>query len=977
MNTNRQAFVGRSRELDELQRALDVTVSGNGQLVMLAGEPGIGKTRSVLEFTSAIKETKTRVLWGRCVDEQGSPAYWPWIQVIRSYVQQSSGRDLRDDMGVGVVDIAVIVPQIKDELPDIEEPLEIEPAQARFRLFDSIASFLRKVSQREPVVIILDDIHWADRSSLMLLEFIARETADCRVMILCLYRDTELTRQNPLNRTLAELIRLPNISQLFLRGLPADDVKRLVARLAGFDPPDELIDVLHERTEGNPFFVVEVASLLVQDGELTREGLPESERWVAKIPQGVRLLIGRRLDRLSPECNQALAIAAIIGREFSFPILDRLLDDVSEDALIDLLEEALSVGVIEEMQETPTGYQFTHALIQETLAAEFTSARRVRLHAKIAQNLETIYGDQVDFHASEVAHHLAEAEPLIGSDDLVKYSLIAGERALNGYAHEEAIAIFERALTSKEHLPMDSDTASLLFGMGRAQVATLQRQDALQSMRQAFEYCVETCDVTRAVNIAEHLPLIPGVEGVAQLISNALELTKPNSHDSARCLSRYGLALNYELGDYQGASKAFEEALKIASRLGDDDLEMRVLANFSSVDGANCQFEKCHSKSLRCIEMARIANQPYAEIRSHFWAMNSSHMEGNLDALLHHAEAALSLAEKLRVKALEAGSLFSIAITLGFSGDWAGGRRYSDRGLGSSPNDLRLLAVGSLAAFMDGDKEHGSGLLKRLEDVSRATVPNTSLEYAVHLSVMPTIARLTEDASLLDLAETSARTLLDSSAITPAVEFHHVRPSLALVAAYKGDREAAREQYEHLLASFETYDEPKMMGVTSSEGILGLLSATMGRLTDSVNHYQNAWDFCRITRHRYQQVWTGYEYAGVLLKRDETGDVQKAREILETSLEIAIESNMRILVERIQQLQSQFDRVALESDSAPAGLTRREAEVLKLIAAGKTNRDIAEELFITVPTAARHVSNIFSKIGVNNRTEAAAYSSRH
>ena len=190
--------------------------------------------------------------------------------------------------------------------------------------------------------------------------------------------------------------------------------------------------------------------LLAQEGELTPERLDGRESWSVRIPEGVREVIGRRLERLSERCNETLTVASVIGREFGPDQLERLIDDLSEDRLLEVLEEALSARVIEELPRALGRYQFTHALIQETLAEELSLTRRVRLHARIAEALEELYGEDADPHAGELAHHFGEAEALLGPEKLVRYSLVAGESALAAHAHEQALAHFERALAAKE-----------------------------------------------------------------------------------------------------------------------------------------------------------------------------------------------------------------------------------------------------------------------------------------------------------------------------------------------------------------------------------------------------------------------------------------------------------------------------------------------------------------------------------------------
>ena len=497
-------FVGRQREMGDLKACLEDALSGRGRLVMLVGEPGIGKTRTAQELATYAGLRGAQVLWGRSYEEQGVPPYWPWVQAIRSYVRERDPEQLRSEMGAGAADIAEIVSDVKERLPGLKPAPQLEPEQARFRLFDSITTFLKTASQRQPLVLVLDDLHWADQPSLMLLQFVARELGGARLLIIGTYRDMELSRQHPLAETLGELTRERLFQRVLLRGLTQEDVGRFIELAAGVTPPSALVTSVYTQTEGNPLFVTEVVRLLVQEGELSTDNVRETDSWTVRIPEGVREVIGRRLNRLPQRCNETLTAALILGREFTLDQLKPLSEDTSDDRLFEVLEEALAARVIEELPQSVGRYQFTHALIQETLAEELSLTRRVRLHARIAQALEDLYGDDSEAHAAELAQHFAQAQTVLGTEKLVHYSLLAGKRALSARAYEEAEAHSQRglvgkgvALTGTEPAP-DGQSAALLSCLGQAQVGTLSGFGgiaALTTFTRAFDYYVSIGEV--------------------------------------------------------------------------------------------------------------------------------------------------------------------------------------------------------------------------------------------------------------------------------------------------------------------------------------------------------------------------------------------------------------------------------------------------------------------------------------------------
>ena len=321
-------FVGRQREMGELRAALEESIAGRGRLAVLVGEPGIGKTRTAQELASYAETRGARVLWGRCHDQPGMLPFWPWIQATRSYIRQQQPEQLRSEMGPGAADIAQIVPELNERLSNIQTPPTVEPEQARFRLFDSLATFLKTASQYQPLVIILDNLHWADKSSLNFLEFLSQELQESHLLIVCTYRDIDLSRQHPLSEALGELTREASFHRLALPGLSVEDVDSFLQSDAGVEIPEGLAEIIHSHTEGNPLFVTEVVRMLQLEGELPLQGTPGFEGLDIKMPQGIREVIGRRLNRLSDRCNEVLTIASVIGREFENSLLVHLAQGV-------------------------------------------------------------------------------------------------------------------------------------------------------------------------------------------------------------------------------------------------------------------------------------------------------------------------------------------------------------------------------------------------------------------------------------------------------------------------------------------------------------------------------------------------------------------------------------------------------------------------------------------------------------------------
>ena len=899
-------FVGRQREMGELKAALEDTLSGRGRMVMLVGEPGIGKTRTAQELATYAGLRKAQVLWGRCYEGEGAPPYWPWVQAIRAYVRERDTDQLQMEMGAGMADIAEIVSDVRERLPGLPSPAVLEPEQARFRLFDSICAFLTRASRTQPLVLVLDDLHWADQPSLLLLEFMARELSGARLLLVGTYRDMELSRGHRLSTTLGELNRERLFQRVLLRGLDQDDVGRFIELASGVSPPSGLVEAVHRQTEGNPLFVTEVVRLLVQQGDLTSEEINTRDSWSVRIPEGVREVIGRRLDRLSERCNETLTVASIIGREFTLDLVKPLIEDITEDRLLEVLDEALASRVIEELPKTVGRYQFTHALIQETLAGELSTSRKARMHAQVAQAMEVLYGGESDSHAAELAYHFAEAAPIVGAEKLAHYSLLAGEQALASFANEEALAHFESALAVKDISLIvaepagDPETAALLFGRGRAQAATLPRHqihEAVMSLSRALDYYAESGDSDRAVAVAEYpfYPLIGQRIGNDRLIARALALVDPDSPRAGRLLSRYGRLMGLEEGDYDGAQEAFDKALAIARREDDPALEMSTLADAANVDLIHLRFQDSLEKSMRAIELAGRTDDPYAQVLARYTAVLDNLQLGCLEVARQQASDLLAPAEGLRDRFWQCMALRANQDAAQLAGYFDAARDFSDRALAASAAEPRALCARAVLEYEIGDFVQGEVFLDRLAEVMRLTPRGPTMEYAVTAMAAATVARISGTADRLDLAQAAAEPVLSSNTAAPYCTAD-TRLGMALLSVERGDIPTATEQYAALQSWRGTIFIFANLVV---DRVLGLLSHKMGNLDQAIGHFEESLTFCREEGFRPELAWTCCDYADVLFQRDGDGDQVKAKAMLDESLAISSELGMRPLIERV------------------------------------------------------------------------------
>ncbi|HEX2180440.1 MAG TPA: protein kinase [Actinomycetota bacterium] len=563
-------FVGREAESRELRLMLDAARKGSGGVALLVGEPGIGKTRMAEELATYGRMNGAQVLTGRCYEGEGAPAYWPWIQVIRSSVHDRSAEALASEMGSGAGYIAEIVSDVKQALPNVQSPAGTDLESSRFQLFDSVTTFLRNAARHRPMVVFLDDVHWADKPSLLLLDFVSRQLRDAKILVVCTYRDIELGRQHPLSQSLASIFREPNTRRILLRGLTEADVARYIKLTVGSEPAESLVRAIQTETEGNPFFVSETVRLLASEGRL-EAGTASS--WSLTIPQGVKEVIGRRLDMLSAECNQVLTLASVLGREFELPAIELLTGKPPED-LLEALDEAVAARVL---APAAGGYRFAHALIRETLYDELSTAKRLRLHKAAGEVLEKLGSDDPDRFLSELAHHFFESSALGEVDKAIGYARRAGDKAMRQLAFEEAAVQYDHALQALELSDAgdEEEHCRLLLALGQAQISSAEIPAALRTFRAAFKHAQEAGLVDETALAALGIgDVLTDVGSVSQELVETLEaaLAAGAGRESAlrvRLLARLGEAYRFDPSTKHKEDELTREALALARRVGD------------------------------------------------------------------------------------------------------------------------------------------------------------------------------------------------------------------------------------------------------------------------------------------------------------------------------------------------------------------------------------------------------------------------
>ncbi|HEY4281125.1 MAG TPA: BTAD domain-containing putative transcriptional regulator [Conexibacter sp.] len=863
-----RAFVGRERQLDRLMTGIEELQHGRGSLFLVRGEAGMGKTWLAEEAAARAGEHGALVLSGRCWESGGAPAYWPWVQCLRKLVQQTEPDTLAGQLGVGAVDIARILPEIGELIPNQPPYPDVDPEGARFRLFDAVSTLLRHAARARPITLVLDDLHAADAPSLLLLRFLVDALDEAPLLVIATRRDSDPSANERFAPTGAELARSDRFRDIALGGLDRDDVARQIDAAGAGVASDQLVTAIHARTDGHPFFVAELVRLLVDDAPLEA------------IPHGVRAVVAQHLRLLSEDCRRLLAVASVVGREFTSAALAHA-DHVDPETITETLEPALAAKLLKSIAGAPGHFRFAHELVREVLYDELAISRRMHLHRAVAEALEAVHAPELGPQVAALAHHFFLAGAVA---EAVDYATRAAERAMSELAYEEAARLYEMAAVAheREHDADASVRCELLLGLAAAQASA-------NDMISARETFVRAADLARTAGAAEQLAraalglagrdvVLPADDPRAvPLLDEALAAVGENGGVlRARLLARLGCA--------GGMPSRVFEAIDLARRLGDPATLAWTLHARAFLMWSPDSVTELLALAEEMIAAAESAHDPEQAINGHLLRLELLVALGATPAAHDELAMAARLARELRLPyarwhvAVHETGLALLEGSFERADALIDQRRHLSTRASSAETNITAV-VQRFPLLLE--QRRLDELRPALSQIATAN-PTTSLFRCL-------LARLESEAGNHDAAREALVRLArdDWACVTRDTAWLLAVPLLAEVAWLLDDQDHASQLYD-LLTPYASLVAvaPHVFSIGAVSRYLGNLAATLSRLDEAVHRLEQAAE----TNARIGAwPWAAHakaDHARVLLARQAPGDREHARELLREALAI-------------------------------------------------------------------------------------------
>jgi DNA-binding CsgD family transcriptional regulator len=976
-STSAYPLAGRAGELEKLGKLLPRAAGEGRRVALIAGEPGVGKSRLVREFAGAAAESGALVLYGAS-DPAARAPYGPFVEALDRLARVSDPTELRAALGAGG-ELARLLPELSARFADLPEPIAADPDTERHRLHIAVSETLAKLSERRPILLVIEDAHWADGPTLALIRHLARTAWSARLLLLVTYRDE--SEPPELGELLADLRRSEDVVRIRLAGLSGSEVAELVAGAVGGEegpgPPTdpglvELAAAIHDLTAGNAFLVCELWRALAETGAVEVDGA--AIRITAPLaelasPESVREVVSQRLSRLAPETTELLELAAVAGPEFELAAI-REAARLPEAELLGALEQSVASGMLEERPARGLAFRFTHEIVRRALYDRLSLLRRAELHLRVGEGLEAI-GSPSGRRLVDLARHFGAAAELGGAERAIDYHRRAAASASGALAYADAA----EHLGAAHEIGIESapERAAVLLDLGAAAQRAGEANRALAAFAEAAAIARELGSAAllgRAAIGYEESCFRPGLAdaGAVALLEEALgELSAPEQElrisllaGLARALGVHGeperagivresaVALARGEDERKGLASVLvrsywsrgptpmpdilemlTEARDIASELGDVETQTEAMAWRVPTFVALCDLGAARVEVGRLAAMAERTAQPFMNYVAEQYCSALALCQGDL------AEAELT-ADRSR----EWGDLL---IGRGASGT------YGVQMFGIRREQGRLAELAPAVRILAGDPGR--------DGPWRPGLAAVLAELGMESEARRELARVAADG--LD----GYRASLWLATLTYLTDASSVIGDERMAAILYPELEpfaGANVMIGHLVACYGSADR-----------YLGMLAATLGESERAEAHFERA---MALDREMGASTWlahSAYEYGRFLLAADRSRRA-RAAPYLDEAASLAGRIGMAGLLARIRSLGA-----AVKPAELPGGLSPREAQILALVARGLSNREIGTELSISEHTAANHIRAILRKTECANRTEAASFAHRH
>ena len=909
-------MIGRHHERERIERAWKDAAAGTLRLVLIAGEPGVGKTRLTTEAARAAHAQGATVLFGRCDEDLGIP-YQPFAEALRGYVLALPLDQLAAQARVVGGEVARLVPALAQRLPSLPDPIRADPETERARLFDGVGAFLDAMAEDAPVVLVLDDVHWATKPTLLLLRHLVRAHASTSALIIATYRDTDLDRGHPLSEVLADLRRESGVERIPLTGLDAAGVTELVAVAAGHEldaDAEALALAVHAESEGNPFFVGQILRHLVESGSIVqRDGRWQRTAEGIGIPEGVKEVIGKRLSRFDDRTNEVLAVAAVLGREFDSQLLVEVAG-VDGDDVWDALEQAEARRLVLPVPDRPHRRIFQHALVRSTLYDEIPTTRRLRLHRRIGEALER-RASAGAAHIEELAHHWCEAAALGDVERALRWTNAAADAAFARLAYEEAAGHYQRALTV-----LDVDTGAGRAAACELRISYAQAERAAGNVESARAAALRAAGEARGLGRADLLVraalVVAGdrtwseaglvdVELVELLEAGIAGLADDEVSLRARAMARLASELYFLVTEAERRRAMSDEALTLARELGDPATLSYVLgcAVWGSWRPGNSVERRETALEMR--DLARAAGNAMLEGAAYSWVVGCCAELGDragMDAAIDEEER---IATELRHPEYLWGTAVHRAAQALRDGRLDDAERLSTEALERGQSLSMLTAMQMYGVTQFGLRRLRGGL-DELEPILQSMVEQYPLLPAWRCG----LAYLYRELGRLEDARPAFELLAadDFSVIPEDANWTVGIGVLAMVCASLEDEVRAERLYELLLPMADMMIIAGMPAdcVGSVHLPLGLLAAVLERWDAMEEHMARSLQRTMEAGNVPWTTYTKYEHARVLARRGFPGDAERARDLLAACHDEALSVDMPRMLGLIEDLRATY-----------------------------------------------------------------------